>query len=80
MNLETAGNNEGAKSEVEQLITRLTAVGIEPEESEKVVEEAVLLFGEGRPEHEVEKIITEFYQIEADKITAAETEADRRAA
>ena len=72
--------DESQPSEAAQLSKRIEALGIDPEETEKVVEQAVLLFGEGRPEHEVEKIITDFYQVEADKIKTAEDEADRRAA
>jgi hypothetical protein len=51
---------------------RLADLGIDLSETEKVVEEAVLLFGEGRPEHEVEVIVEALFR----KIAAAEALAD----
>ena len=67
-------------SEVAQLAKRLESLGIDSAETEAVLQEAVLLFGDGRPEHEVEEIVNNFYQTEADKIADAEAEADSRAA
>ena len=78
--IETGGSAEVPVSEVALLTRRLQTLGIDSGEIEKVVAEAVLLFGEGRPEHEVEKIIGDYLQTEADKIAAAEAEADKQAA
>lgn len=54
---------EGIKNptEVQILERRLADLGIDLSETEKVVEQAVLLFGEGRPEHEVEAIIESLF-------------------
>lgn len=68
---------EGKKvsTEVQILEKRLSDLGIELDETEKVVEEAVLLFGDGRPEHEVEAIIESLFS----KISEAEEKADELA-
>lgn len=71
-----SSQNESLLSEATLLAQRLESLGINSAETEQVVEQAVLLFAEGRPEHEVEQIIADFYQAEAETIAAAEAEAD----
>ena len=65
-----------AGSEVQMLEKRLANLGIDFSEIERVVEEAVLLFGDGRPEHEVEAIIESLFS----KVREAEDKADELAA
>lgn len=74
-----AENNEGAISEVMQLSKRLAALSIDSSETELVVQEAALMFGDGRPEHEVEQIIADYLEMKGHTISEAEAEADRLA-
>jgi hypothetical protein len=61
MNMEIPNEEMMPSLEVHQLERRLTELGIDMNETEKIVEEAVLMFGEGRPEHEVEAIVEAFF-------------------
>jgi len=72
---ENMSQSEANPNEVSILAKRLDGLGIDSSETEKVVAEAVLLFGEGRPEHEVEQIISDYFA----KLESAENEADRLA-
>ena len=70
--MESYNPEKSTGSEVLILEHTLYKLGIDINETEKVVEQAVLLFGEGRPEHEVEVIVESLFK----KIAEAEQQAD----
>jgi hypothetical protein len=74
-NFENQNSNETLHTQVQLLERQIVEHGIDTAETEEVVKLAHLLFGEERPEHEVEAIIENFYK----KEQAAANEADKRA-
>lgn len=70
------GGENAPQSEVIMLQERLDKLGIDCNETSLVLAEAVLMFGDGRPEHEVEKIVNALFK----KIDEAEEQADKEAA
>lgn len=72
MSFENPSSAEGMDREVSLLARQIEEQGIDTAETEEVVKLAHLLFGEERPEHEVEAIIEAFYAKEQAAAAAAD--------